>query len=92
MIGQLAVAIWKSMKEGASLPSLQQQPAEQPDQTVKEEVSQPVSAAYPPDAVITTPTTVDTTRSAKTNLRGRDNQRDAAGFADIDGFYDSYEE
>ena len=92
MIGQLAVAIWKSMKEGASLPSLQQQPAEQPDQTVKEEVSQPVSAAYPPDAVITTTTTVDTTRSAKTNLRGRDNQRDAAGFADIDGFYDSYEE
>ena len=92
MIGQLAVAIWKSMKEGTSLPSLQQQPAEQPDQTVKEEVSQPVSAAYPPDAVITTTTTVDTTRSAKTNLRGRDNQREAAGFADIDGFYDSYEE
>ena len=63
--------------------------AEQPAvNTVEENVSQPVLAQYPSDAVITTTTTVDTTQ--KPVRRERDGAREERNdFSDVDGFYDN---
>ena len=56
-------------------------------QTETAPVTQP--AVYPPDAVITTTTTVDTTKNqVKSQSRG-ESERDR--FFDIDGFYDKFE-
>lgn len=56
--------------------------------TVEENVSQPVLAQYPSDAVITTTTTVDTTQ--KPVRRERDGAREERNdFSDVDGFYDN---
>lgn len=52
---------------------------------VEENVSQPVITQYPSDAVITTTTTVDTTKP-QPRRGARDGSDD---FSDVDGFYDS---
>jgi len=44
---------------------------------------------YPPDAVITTTTTVDTTKSKPTEPVSRDSDRDRS--FDVDGFYDNFD-
>ena len=98
VLGALVVAALKNLA-GVSNAAAFEKPAEAlPAQTVHEEKSQPVSTAYPPDAVITTTTTVDTTKNAvkqisaeQINRETRTEKDSRESFFDIDGFYDKYE-
>ena len=81
MIGALAVSIWKNMKNGGA--------AEKPTELLQEQsgnVTVNTPTVYPPDAVITTTTTVDTTK-AKPEPVSRDSERNF----DVDGFYDAFD-
>ncbi|MDE7454030.1 MAG: hypothetical protein K2N22_06450 [Clostridia bacterium] len=79
-IGALAVAIWKSMND-ASAP-VELKPAEVPQIAEESASTATAQAVYPPDAIVTTTTTVDTTQ--KPLRRERDDS-----FVDVDGFYDN---
>ena len=59
---------------------------------VSVEKSNPVSVAYPPDAVVTTTTTVDTTKAPTAPKPQRITREDDNKYFDIDGFYDTFEE
>ncbi|MDE7453052.1 MAG: hypothetical protein K2N22_01435 [Clostridia bacterium] len=67
-------------------PQISAPPVQALPQPAQEEISQPVQAQYPSDAVITTTTTVDTTKKNETSTIRRERED---GFADVDGFYDS---
>ncbi|MDE5943698.1 MAG: hypothetical protein K2H30_05785, partial [Clostridia bacterium] len=82
----VVIALLEAVKSGGSVAPLNITNAPAPaaiPQSVEESASQPVMAQYPSDAVITTTTTVDTTK-AKPIVR----KRDEDGNFDIDGFYD----
>ncbi len=73
--------------QAASVPQIKEEAQPQVIQAETAPVTQP--AVYPPDAVITTTTTVDTTKNqVKSQSRG-ESERDR--FFDIDGFYDKFE-
>ena len=61
-------------------------PAELPAHTEQETVTANSHAVYPPDAVVTTTTTVDTTQKP---LRRTERDGTRNDFVDVDGFYDS---
>jgi len=82
MFGAVLASMFRSLSEG--------KPHKKPEalpvvQTESDNVSINTPTVYPPDAVITTTTTVDTTKP-KPEL-SRDSERNF----DIDGFYDTYE-
>ncbi|MDE6868939.1 MAG: hypothetical protein K2J83_07365 [Clostridia bacterium] len=81
-IGALAVAIWKSMNSAQSPVELKS--ADLPQIAEESASVQTAHAVYPPDSVVTTTTTVDTTKG-KPIVR----KRDEDGNFDIDGFYDN---
>ncbi|MDE5942717.1 MAG: hypothetical protein K2H30_00735, partial [Clostridia bacterium] len=83
-VGAIMAAMMRNM--GVNPAELSQtKPAELPQST--EEGKNSASASYPPDAVITTTTTVDTTK----NGNARAKQTDDGRLFDIDGFYDNFE-
>ena len=61
-------------------------PAELPAHTEQETATANSHAVYPPDAVVTTTTTVDTTQK---QLRRTERDGTRNDFVDVDGFYDS---
>lgn len=103
---EVVVALFKAIQNGNITPAnLNTVPApaavaELP-QNVEESAAVPnTPTVYPPDAVITTTTTVDTrsereseknAKPIRAEKRGRDVSREDSGIPDLDGFYDSYE-
>ncbi len=73
--------------QAASVPQIKEEAQPQVIQTETAPVTQP--AVYPPDAVITTTTTVDTTKNQVKSQSREESERDR--FFDIDGFYDKFE-
>ena len=84
---ETVVAMLNAVMNG-KLPA--EKPQYEPVQVVEAETS-PVTqpTVYPPDAVITTTTTVDTTKNQIKSQSREESERDR--FFDIDGFYDKYE-
>ena len=82
-------AMMRNMGIGnAELPQASK-PAELPQ--VTEESKNLASASYPPDAVITTTTTVDTTKKGVDSNTVKSEQLNDGRLFDIDGFYDNFE-
>ena len=73
--------------QAASVPQIKEEAQPQVVQTETAPAPQP--AVYPPDAVITTTTTVDTTKNSIKSQSKDESERDR--FFDIDGFYDKFE-
>ncbi|MDE6001791.1 MAG: hypothetical protein K2G96_05700, partial [Clostridia bacterium] len=89
----LCAVIASMVRNLASSPALPQEPKKIETPQIIEAESQPVAVntptMYPPDAVITTTTTVDTTNRGKV-INGGD--RGDESLFDIDGFYDKFDE
>ena len=79
----LIAAFTKIMSQGRAV---QDQPAPAALPQNVEESTHSTHAQYPSDAVITTTTTVDTTKPLHANKRA---QTERSEFSDVDGFYDN---
>ncbi len=86
-LGALVLAALKNYAGGEQPEQIA--PAEQPQMIEASSQTSNVPTVYPPDAVITTTTTVDTTQKPLRRERG---ESDVSGFSDLDGFYDAYTE
>ena len=86
-LGALVLAALKNYAGGEQPEQIA--PAEQPQMIEASSQISNVPTVYPPDAVITTTTTVDTTQKPLRRERG---ESDVSGFSDLDGFYDTYTE
>ncbi|MDE7265377.1 MAG: hypothetical protein K2N52_03800, partial [Clostridia bacterium] len=84
-ISALAAAIWRGINTVQSPVEIRH--AEVPQ--IAEESTQNSHAQYPSDAVITTTTTVDTTKPLHGSKRDKRAQTERSDFADVDGFYDN---
>ncbi|MDE6105108.1 MAG: hypothetical protein K2G38_05480 [Clostridia bacterium] len=84
MLGALVVAALKNIAEPKANES---KPMEQRIVEVEPPVAVNTPTVYPPDAVVTTTTRVDTTKPQPQQTRSRDDGR----LFDVDGFYDSFE-
>ncbi len=86
VLGALVVSALKNMAGNGGLPKLEEPKPVLSQSTDETVISTPT--VYPPDAVITTTTTVDTTKGkpAKENI-----SRDGERSFDIDGFYDTFD-
>ncbi len=79
----LGTAIAAALRSNAQIPAAPVQML--PQQTAQEEHAKPVQAQYPADAIITTTTTVDTSKQKAGQQRA---VRDDGRIFDSDGFYD----
>ncbi len=87
-LAELIAITWRKAKTLQSAPAADKRTeSRQVIQTETAPVTQP--AVYPPDAVITTTTTVDTTKNSIKSQSKDESERDR--FFDIDGFYDKFE-
>jgi len=87
VLGALVVSALKNMAGNGGLPKLDEPKPVLSQSTDETVISTPT--VYPPDAVITTTTTVDTTKSKTAEPVSRDSGRDRN--FDIDGFYDTFD-
>ena len=87
-LAELIAITWRKAKTLQSAPAADKRTeSRQVVQAETAPVTQP--AVYPPDAVITTTTTVDTTKNSIKSQSKDESERDR--FFDIDGFYDKFE-
>ena len=87
-LAELIAITWRKAKTLQSAPAADKRTeSRQVVQAETAPVTQP--AVYPPDAVITTTTTVDTTKNSIKTQSKDESERDR--FFDIDGFYDKFE-
>ena len=87
-LAELIAITWRKAKTLQSAPVADKRTeSRQVVQAETAPVTQP--AVYPPDAVITTTTTVDTTKNSIKTQSKDESERDR--FFDIDGFYDKFE-